>query len=139
MDRDWSPSETAFTTKRLILQRYYQNKTEDIFNKDACVICLEPLEEKMSLYLPCKHVFHYKCCQHLIEGRSYKCPLCRENFSEALPGVGIPVEVETVIFVHVDLYDFLLEMLWQNYEHNAVMRLEEQDLFLEEEEEEDLF
>jgi hypothetical protein len=39
----------------------------------------------------------------------------------------------------VDLYDFLLEMLWQNYEHNAVMRLEEQDLFLEEEEEEDLF
>lgn len=165
----WSPSDTAFTRQRLILQRYYHaTVAEDQAEADACVICLEPLVQKLSLYLPCKHVFHYACCQPLIAGRSYKCPLCRGNFSGALPGVGIPVGephvagdhvegdhvaghhveghhvaghhvegpyTETVLMIHMDLYDLLMEVVWQNYQHNATLLLQEEELL----EEEDLF
>ncbi len=178
----WSPSDTAFTTQRMILQRYYQENVAvdlagladavdladavGLADADACVICLEPLVQKMTLYLPCKHVFHYACCQPLIAGRSYKCPLCRGNFSAALAGTGISVadgphadgphaegphadgshadgphaegpHAETVLLIHMDLYDLLMEVVWQNYQHNAALLLQEEDLL--EDAEADLF
>jgi hypothetical protein len=124
----WSPGQIAFTTQRLILRRYLTGQTED-----RCTICLEELVPKMALYLPCKHTFHYTCWQRLVEQQTYTCPLCRANFSEALPGVGVgivetpPAEAENMmvltIFTTMDMYDFMMELLWQNYQQEAEREL----------------
>lgn len=124
----WCPGETAFTTQRLILQCYFSGEVED-----KCTICLENLEQKMTTYLPCKHVFHYKCWQKLVEQRTYTCPLCRANFSETLSAVGIETAIENdntvmlTIFTHMDLYDFMLEFLWRNYEREAEREMDEEE------------
>ena len=127
----WCPGETAFKMQRMIIQRYFSGEVED-----RCTICLEDLEQRMTTYLPCKHAFHYKCWQQMVEQRTYLCPLCRFNFSEALPVVGIvPVSAEDdvdniavlTIFTHMDLYDFMLELLWRNYEREAEREIDEEE------------
>jgi len=131
----WSPKDMAFTMQRLILQRYFSEEVAE-----RCTICLDAMVPKMTLYLPCKHAFHYKCWQHLIEQQTYTCPLCRANFSTFLPVVGMETPTATnttatdttatnttatdttvvlTIFAHMDLYDFMLELLWRNYEREA--------------------
>jgi hypothetical protein len=134
----WCPEEVAFIMQRLILRRYFSGE-----EADRCTICLEALEPKMAVYLPCKHAFHYKCWQHLVEQRTYTCPLCRANFSEALPAVGIDIVVEEsmvilTIFTHMDLYDFMLELLWRNYENVAERNILERRYTLEEYEDDTL-
>ena len=132
----WCPGEVAFIKQRLILRRYFAGAgAED----DRCAICLDALAPKLVLYLPCKHAFHYKCWQHLVEQRTYTCPLCRANFSETLPTVSIDVMhvpaaaivnmPVLTIFTHMDLYDFMLELLWRNYEREADTILEGDDIF----------
>jgi len=52
----------------------------------------------------------------------YTCPLCRYDFKEALPWLGrqlhVPeiLEESTFIVLNMDLYDFVLELLWQRYQ-----------------------
>jgi hypothetical protein len=130
----WCPGEVAFMKQRLILRRYLAGEEDD-----RCAICLDALVPKLALYLPCKHAFHYKCWQHLVEQRTYTCPLCRANFSETLSAVGVTiVNVPAVaivnlpvltIFTQMDLYDFMLELLWRNYEREADTILEADDIF----------
>jgi hypothetical protein len=126
---DWCPSEMACTMQRLILLRYFAGEAAD-----RCTICLDAMVPKMILYLPCKHAFHYTCWQHLVEQQTYTCPLCRTNFSAFLPVVGIETTTVTnttavlTIFTHMDLYDFMLELLWRNYEREADL-LNEEDIW----------
>jgi hypothetical protein len=126
----WCPKDMAFTMQRLILQRYFSEEVAE-----RCTICLDAMVPKMTLYLPCKHAFHYTCWQHLVEQQTYTCPLCRANFSVFLPVVGMETPTATnttatntmasdttvvlTIFAHMDLYDFMLELLWRNYEREA--------------------
>ena len=121
-DTTWCPRETAFRMQRLILQRYFSGDEDD-----KCMICLDTLVQKIVQNLPCKHVFHYNCWQILVERQTYTCPLCRVDFSEALPAVGIvqtptgpPVEnaVVLTIFTNLELYDFMLELLWRSYQRD---------------------
>ena len=78
----WSHAETAFTMKRLIQQKYCTNT-------DNCMICLDSMTELKGVYLPCKHLFHYKCLMLLIENETYTCPLCRTDFKDAMTLLGM--------------------------------------------------
>jgi hypothetical protein len=110
------PSDIASTMSRLVIERSYKKSTEDI-----CAICLDTMYQKKCEYLPCKHVFHYACLKTLIETRTYTCPLCRYDFKTLLTTVGVDVPEEVTdnyvltIFTNMDLYGFILEMLWQSY------------------------
>ena len=112
---EWSPLKTAALMKRLVIQKCY-NKDEEI-----CAICLEQMNQRMCEYLPCTHVFHFKCLGQLIEKRIYTCPLCRYDFKGLLAAVGVDVQEEVAnnyvltIFTNMDLYDFTLELLWRSY------------------------
>jgi len=127
MDEDdeletWCPLKTAVDMKRLVIKTNFNKKEE------TCAICLEEMYQKMCEYLPCTHVFHYKCLKQLIDMRKYTCPLCRCDFKDTLPLVGLRVieEAQPVVsnftftlFTNMDLYDFILEMLWRRYQIDA--------------------
>ena len=118
----WSPNDTAFMRKRIILQKHFTDKEE------VCMICLDQLHKQTAIYVPCKHVFHYNCLKQLMAGQVYTCPLCRTNFTAALSLAGIPMEeaeeedgeeiITLTIFPPMDLYDFILEMLWRSYDRD---------------------
>ena len=123
----WSPNDAAFMKKRIILQKHFTDKEE------VCMICLDQLHKQMAIYVPCKHVFHYNCLKQLMAGQVYTCPLCRTNFTTALSLAGIPIEAEEeedgeeiitlTIFPPMDLYDFILEMLWRSYDNRDLDEL----------------
>lgn len=123
----WSPNDTAFMRKRIILQKHFTDKEE------VCMICLDQLHKQMAIYVPCKHVFHYNCLNQLMAGQVYTCPLCRTNFTAALSLAGVPIEEEEeedgeeiitlTIFPPMDLYDFILEMLWRSYDNRDLDEL----------------
>jgi hypothetical protein len=126
----WSPKEVASSMKRLIIQKHFKNKEE------TCAICLEHMYEKMCEYLPCAHVFHYKCLGQLIGNKTYTCPLCRYDFKDTLTLVGMQIleELQPVVsnftftvFTNMDLYDFVLELLWRRYQIEAHDVIESQD------------
>jgi hypothetical protein len=117
----WSPSDTAAIMKRIIIKCRFTHQ-------DVCVICLENMYNSICDYLPCKHVFHHKCLKRLIDTRTYTCPLCRYDFIETLALFGIntqPVRFEETndellrmtIFSQIDLYDFIMELLWLRYDN----------------------
>jgi hypothetical protein len=118
----WSPNDAAFMKKRIILQKHFTDKEE------VCMICLDQLYKQMAIYVPCKHVFHYNCLKQLMAGQVYTCPLCRTNFTTALSLAGIPMEeaeeedgeeiITLTIFPPMDLYDFIMEMLWRSYDRD---------------------
>ena len=70
----FSPSEVASSMNRLIVVKKY--KKQD----DSCSICFDNMYNKMCVFLPCKHAFHYNCLVQLIDSKTYICPLCRHNF-----------------------------------------------------------
>lgn len=126
----WSPNDTAFMKKRIILRKHFTDKEE------VCMICLDQLHKQMAIYVPCKHVFHYNCLKQLMAGQVYTCPLCRTNFTTALSLAGFPIKVEVeeeeedgeeiitlTIFPPMDLYDFILEMLWRSYDNRDLDEL----------------
>jgi len=78
----WVAENVAFKRKRLIIERQYKNT-------DNCAICLDEMYQTMCEYLPCKHVFHYKCLHQLITQGSYTCPLCRADFQAQLKMMGL--------------------------------------------------
>ena len=126
---DFSPSETASLLERLIIQNRFKEKDEN------CGICLDSMYKTKCEYLPCKHVFHYKCLEQLIERRTYTCPFCRYNFKDTLIPAGKVMlnangngndaanaigannnqTFTMTIFTQMDVYDFILEMLWITY------------------------
>ena len=115
----WNPSATAFNKKRLIIQIRY-TATED-----QCAICLETMHFKRCEYLPCKHAFHLKCVGQLMDRRTYTCPLCRYDFTEAVvgpgpgPGPGPIRWIDIEIDINMDIYDLILELLWHRYQIEA--------------------
>jgi len=82
MHMQWVAENVAFKRKRLIIERQYKNA-------DNCAICLDEMYQTMCEYLPCKHVFHYKCLHQLITQGSYTCPLCRADFQAQLKMMGL--------------------------------------------------
>ena len=46
-------------------------------NEDMCPICLESLNLKRLVWLPCGHSMHLKCERALLEKSYLRCPLCR--------------------------------------------------------------
>lgn len=141
----WSPGEMACLRNRLIIQTHFKGGEE--VREECCPICLNNMYKYTCVYVPCKHAFHYKCLKELIEvGKTYTCPLCRYNFKETLPGVGLLSDVadaadaanaadgpandidniiiNMTIFSQMELYDFIFELLWRSYD------LEEDDELL---------
>ena len=50
---------------------------------DICAICLNPLEQSLVQWGPCKHVFHLECVKTMCGTSSCsECPLCRSEMSE---------------------------------------------------------
>jgi len=138
----WSSGETALLRNRLIIQTHFKGG-EGV--EECCPICLNNMYKYTCVYVPCKHAFHYKCFKELIEvGKTYTCPLCRYNFKETLPGVGLlsdvangpasngPATLDNIIinmtiFSQMELYDFIFELLWRSYDLDE---LEEDDELL---------
>ena len=65
--------------------RQYRSALKGEYSKDACAICLEPLdlEGRTQTVLQCSHIYHSQCIDQILssdsESRS-KCPLCRNSF-----------------------------------------------------------
>lgn len=53
-----------------------------------CPICLEVLKNKFICKTPCGHDFCLKCILNLNE---FKCPICRQLFTNSLPDKLLPV------------------------------------------------
>lgn len=89
---------------------------------DMCMICYtEPLSSIPSIQLDCSHVFHFHCCQKILEKRwngpritfgFRNCPICKYQIS------------------HVELKPQLgpIELLYRDVEEKALMRLEYEGL-----------
>lgn len=56
-------------------------KTEDPFDKKTCSICLDTISQEDEKQLDCLHILHKICYESLIRNKSYKCPLCRQDFA----------------------------------------------------------
>ena len=138
----WVPGEMALLRNRLIIQTHFKGGEE--WGEECCAICLNNMYKYTCVYVPCKHAFHYKCLKELIEvGKTYTCPLCRYNFRETLPVVGLLAEavsaeaepanatneniITMTIFSQMELYDFIFELLWRSYDLDT---LEEGDELL---------
>ena len=55
------------------------------YSKDACAVCLEPLDQKgrTQTVLQCGHIYHSDCIDQILSSDSQsrsKCPLCRNSF-----------------------------------------------------------
>lgn len=49
---------------------------------DECAICLERIDGRLGIFLPCGHIgFHYDCVKGLAA-----CPMCREKVTSIVPG-----------------------------------------------------
>ena len=58
--------------------------SQDIINKCGsdfvCVICYDNLKIKEFIHITkCKHIYHYKCIEKLIDKAINDCPICRCN------------------------------------------------------------
>lgn len=55
------------------------------FQIKECIICMENIEEKNKIILPCGHEYHATCfCENIVKNNN-KCPMCRiEICSETL-------------------------------------------------------
>ena len=89
------------------------------------MICLENIHRSKCIYLPCKHVFHYKCLYQLVERRIYICPLCRGDFKKPLAALRLPnavvnanndEQIEMTFLIENEFVDIILDWLRQSYE-----------------------
>ena len=81
-------AQISKNSNRIIIQCEY-------LKEDDCALCLDSMKGKSVKYIPCKHCFHMRCFNTMIDSKEsnwYKCPLCRFDFSEALRAIGIYVE-----------------------------------------------
>ncbi|CAD8172433.1 unnamed protein product [Paramecium octaurelia] len=46
-----------------------------------CVICLDPLDDRLCRQTPCKHIMHDNCLKQWIQ-KQLSCPMCRETFND---------------------------------------------------------
>jgi hypothetical protein len=129
---EWCPLKTAALMKRLVIQKCYKKEDE------ICAICLEQMYQRTCEYLPCTHVFHFPCLRQLIEQRIYTCPLCRYDFNDMLALTGNTEVQQPVLgtvlgnftftlFTNMDVYDFLFELLLQNYQLNLNREVDVED------------
>ena len=56
-----------------------------------------------------------------MDRRTYTCPLCRYDFTEAVvgPGPGPIRWIDIEIDINMDIYDLILELLWHRYQIEA--------------------
>ncbi|CAK56790.1 unnamed protein product (macronuclear) [Paramecium tetraurelia] len=47
----------------------------------VCVICLDPLDDRLCRQTPCKHIMHDNCLKQWIQ-KQLSCPMCRETFND---------------------------------------------------------
>ena len=61
--------------EHILKEENYTNNNE----KEKCIICLEEIKINENVcYLPCKHVFHFKCIKlYFFDNLCSVCPLCK--------------------------------------------------------------
>ena len=56
----------------------------ELFIPEDCPICIDPLSEKDTVSLSCKHSFCGKCINELVSRNCKSCPSCRGEINEFL-------------------------------------------------------
>ncbi|GMF20590.1 unnamed protein product [Phytophthora fragariaefolia] len=57
-------------------------------DSETCPICLDDFEDGADVkVLPCQHFFHVDCINPWLEGRSGRCPLCKQDAIATSTGV----------------------------------------------------
>lgn len=63
----------------------YKSSTES--ESETCPICLDDFEDGADVkVLPCQHFFHVNCINPWLEGRSGRCPLCKQDAIATIAG-----------------------------------------------------
>ncbi|OWZ22064.1 BRCA1-associated protein [Phytophthora megakarya] len=63
----------------------YRSSTES--DSETCPICLDDFEDGADVkVLPCQHFFHVDCINPWLEGRSGRCPLCKQDAIATIAG-----------------------------------------------------
>ncbi|KAJ8579101.1 hypothetical protein ON010_g99 [Phytophthora cinnamomi] len=56
-------------------------------DSETCPICLDDFEDGADVkVLPCQHFFHVECINPWLEGRSGRCPLCKQDAIATIAG-----------------------------------------------------
>lgn len=77
--------------KEILLLVQKVERTMEETNKEACLICLESMNDTNKYMLePCNHEFHTHCIVQWLRYKNYTCPTCRDGGvqnTEEPPGV----------------------------------------------------
>ncbi len=69
---------------------------------DSCPVCLEDLNTKITVNIPCieqkSHVLCIRCFVHL---HHRECPLCRKNFEHLLPNIEAQTRMNLIEFLRL--------------------------------------
>lgn len=66
---------------------------------DECPVCLDAVESTLCVRSPCSHTICLKCFTKL---NPLRCPLCRDDFTEYIPGRDRPFILGRLNELHLD-------------------------------------